>query len=892
SKESDYASRPKEITKDLYQVKEYYSMTFDFKGHGYSDSPMYGPWRYEPGEKPYKPLEPKEEGWIFKGWYTSATDHSDAAKFDFSQPLTGSVAVYAWWVKEHTVTFHLNNGSSDDVFKVILVENGSYVAAPEEIPQRKDYEFQVWSFNPEAREGLSRKTITKDTDVYALWKDVSTKSVFFDLNGKTVSEEPGMLHVVAGNKVKEPKKPQATEGWEFLGWYKDSGCTDGNEFDFENELITEDTILHAKWSDKLKLWVDGTQVDASNCDNEAFSYDIARHELTLKDLTFSKTNEEIPSETIPVTALKKPYVAYIYADGMDITIKGKARMSGEELINVAGILVGGSVTLDGDFEICDTGAAIYARNVIINGGSIKADSKAIGDDDKYGNTKMPYGIWAASSIEFNGGTTDIDLIDAVDGYALAVRAGDISINDGEVHLKVQEYTDAKLIKNHGKVNNSLNILGPAGVAFDAGRQCFVDAYGEEAVEVRLGKGENPWCIVRFSVNGISASAPVSQSVKRGTKAKVPVAPYAAGFEFCGWYTAATCKDEERFNFDTPVTEDITLYAKWEKSSETDPAEHPEILVGSQSPLDPVPVIGPMTTDLYLVKGQKFIIPDCWVIKRDDKDSKKIISISKKGQFKAKKTGEAKIWYGDRVVNVHVMQPAVTKSLKLEAGQTENRQISVSGIDPVAMPVFFYSANPEVARVDQYGNVYAYAKGSVVITAYINGSAYKCKVTVTENNGTTRERSMYMVSGSTRPIRVKVKGVKKLEWTSSDPEVAELNDAKTKVTTKKPGMAVLTAKAGSDPMDTYSIYVFSEDNGLYGNYLEGRNNKYSMKMNTGEKKQSVLEMNYLQHSVLFKSSKPDIAFLDEYGNVVARRKGKAKFSAKVNGKTITINVTVE
>ena len=891
ARESDYASRPCEITTDVYKIKEYYGMTFDFQGHGYSDSPMYTPKRYNPGEKPYKPLDPKEEGWIFKGWYTSATDHSDAAKFDFSQPLTGSVAVYAWWVKEHKVTFRLNDGSKDDVFKVVSAEDNTYVVEPEEIPQRKGYEFQGWSFSPDSGSRLTNHTIKADTDVYAIWKNVKTYSVGWDMNGKTVTEEPQMLHVIYGNKAEEPKKPQATEGWEFLGWYKDSGCTDGNEFDFENELITEDIILHAKWSDKLKLWVDGTQVDASNCDNEAFSYDIARHELTLKDLTFSKTDAEIPSETIPARAVK-PYVAYIYADGMDITIKGKARMSGEEDVNIAGILVGGTATLDGDFEISDTGAAIYARNVIINGGSIKAVSKVIGCDDKDGNTKMPYGIWASSSIEFNGGTTDIDLIDAVDGYALAVRAGDISINDGEVHLKVQEYTDAKLIKNHGKVNNSLNILGPAGVAFDAGRQCFVDAYGEDAVEVRLGKGENPWCIVSFSVNGMDTVAPADQSVKRGTKARVPVSPFIAGYEFLGWYKNAACEGE-RFIFDEPIMEDTILYAKWEKAVETDTEEHPELLLSTHSPLDPVPMISLLTTELYLVKGQKFIIPDCWVIKRDDTKSKKVISISKKGQFKAKKAGDAQIWYGDRCVEVHVCQPKVTKSLKLEVGQNESNRISVSGIDPVGMPVLFQSADPDVASVDQNGDVYAYTKGSVVITAYINGSAYKCKVTVTEKNGTPRERNMHVISGSTKPVKVKIKGVKKPEWISSDPEVAELNASKTKVKTKKPGLAVLTAKASEDPLDTYTVYVLSEDIRMKGSYLEGgKNNKYTLKLNLEGRKCTAISAENVMQPVIFKSSKPDIAFMDENGQVTARRKGKAKFTAKIDGKTITINVVVE
>ncbi|MBP5609477.1 MAG: hypothetical protein J6X66_14570 [Lachnospiraceae bacterium] len=45
-------------------------------------------------------------------------------------------------------------------------------------------------------------------------------------------------------------------------------------------------------------------------------------------------------------------------------------------------------------------------------------------------------------------------------------------------------------------------------------------------------------------------------------------------------------------------------------------------------------------------------------------------------------------------------------------------------------------------------------------------------------------------------------------------------------------------------------------------------------------------------VVFKSSKPDIAFMDENGKVTARRKGKAKFTTKIDGKTVTINVVVE
>ncbi|MCR5249243.1 MAG: hypothetical protein K6E50_01405 [Lachnospiraceae bacterium] len=48
---------------------------------------------------------------------------------------------------------------------------------------------------------------------------------------------------------------------------------------------------------------------------------------------------------------------------------------------------------------------------------------------------------------------------------------------------------------------------------------------------------------------------------------------------------------------------------------------------------------------------------------------------------------------------------------------------------------------------------------------------------------------------------------------------------------------------------------------------------------------------MEQPVVFKSSKPEIAFIDEGGYVVARSKGKAKFTTKVNGKAITITVVV-
>ena len=60
--------------------------------------------------------------------------------------------------------------------------------------------------------------------------------------------------------------------------------------------------------------------------------------------------------------------------------------------------------------------------------------------------------------------------------------------------------------------------------------------------------------------GNHGTAPEAQKVKDGEKALKPDDPTESGFTFDGWYVDAACKSA--YDFDTPVTEDITLYAKW------------------------------------------------------------------------------------------------------------------------------------------------------------------------------------------------------------------------------------------------------------------------------------------------------------------------------------------
>ncbi len=72
---------------------------------------------------------------------------------------------------------------------------------------------------------------------------------------------------------------------------------------------------------------------------------------------------------------------------------------------------------------------------------------------------------------------------------------------------------------------------------------------------------DPVYVVSFDLNYDGATgAPASQRVNSGEKATEPTAPVRDGYAFVGWST--TADGQVLFNFNTDITSNITLYAKW------------------------------------------------------------------------------------------------------------------------------------------------------------------------------------------------------------------------------------------------------------------------------------------------------------------------------------------
>ena len=241
------------------------------------------------------------------------------------------------------------------------------------------------------------------------------------------------------------------------------------------------------------------------------------------------------------------------------------------------------------------------------------------------------------------------------------------------------------------------------------------------------------CTVSFDSNGGSSVA--AQSVNYNTTASKPADPSRKGYTFAGWFTGKDCKTA--YDFNSNVTGDITLYAKWNKipdQSSNTPKKYKVSLNASSIPLQK----GKSTTAVKatLTKGDS--------IAKWKSSNKKIATVDKKGKITAKKTGTATITVKTKKgatasVKVKVQKGKVTtkkltitnvtdKKLTLKKGKTFKIKTSVT---PITSPdkISYASSNKKIVTIDKKGKLKAVKKGTATITVKSGKKTVKFKVNV-------------------------------------------------------------------------------------------------------------------------------------------------------------------
>ena len=145
-------------------------------------------------------------------------------------------------------------------------------------------------------------------------------------------------------------------------------------------------------------------------------------------------------------------------------------------------------------------------------------------------TSLWGGFAGNTPVAYNDGKTDY-------GYTFRVVA-----NDGYQ----LDYSNLKIFYNEGEVTSTVEVSKYSWGAY---------------VTVNLGKANGTPAVYTITFNSNDGTSVESQNVNAGEKLTEPTpAPTKEGFTFDGWYEDSTFS--KKFDFNTPITDNMTLYAKW------------------------------------------------------------------------------------------------------------------------------------------------------------------------------------------------------------------------------------------------------------------------------------------------------------------------------------------
>lgn len=222
-----------------YFELETYSLVFDANGGEFTDAPA-GDTRYSGnqytengtyGETAELPVEPKKDGYDFKGWQDSET------KFIYTDSvpaIAGDVDYVAVWEKKtYDVTFTITDEEGKVIFEeTVTFDHGEDVVAPNYyLPD--GYKFSGWE--------IPADTKAEDADDYSAEADLKIYDVKYVATtgvpaGATIPADSTAVH----KEVIDVDAATVPEGYTFEGWFIDSmdGAKAGSTYTINAAPVT------------------------------------------------------------------------------------------------------------------------------------------------------------------------------------------------------------------------------------------------------------------------------------------------------------------------------------------------------------------------------------------------------------------------------------------------------------------------------------------------------------------------------------------------------------------------------------------------------------------------------------------------------------------------------
>ena len=383
--------------------------------------------------------------------------------------------------------------------------------------------------------------------LYSPSKQVAYKAafydIFYDLQGHGEGTHSTTQNIRRGSHLE--LLPPYEDGWKFEGWYTDLECTE--LYNNDNPVLSSFT-LYAKWSEVEPYTITVT--------NDGHGKGTAS-----PDTAYAGDKITLSAEPDAGYSFKE----WVVVTGPNVTFSGDTFYMGDADIVIQATFEATAYTITVTDDGNGTGSAYPAS------GATGTEVVLIASPNSGYRLKewqVVSGGVTVSENKFLIGTEDVvikaifELVPTTYTVTFDANGHGISpveqiVEDGNTASKPADPTET------GWIFGGWYTEAACSNAFDFSTPITADiTLYAKWTEVSVTPVTYT---VTFDANG-HGTAPAAQTVNSGEKATEPTAPTESGWTFGGWYKEATCTTA--FDFTTPITADITLYAKWTEESVT------------------------------------------------------------------------------------------------------------------------------------------------------------------------------------------------------------------------------------------------------------------------------------------------------------------------------------
>ncbi|MDR0301605.1 MAG: InlB B-repeat-containing protein, partial [Treponema sp.] len=568
----------------------------------------------DPNARATRPPAMSRTGYGFGGWYKEPSFNT---LWNFETDIViGNTTLYAKWeAGSYTRTVTFDAGSGTPAPDNQTVTYGAKAMQPPAM-SRAGYGFGGWYKDPyfNTQWNFETDTVAANTTLYAKWEASNyTRTVTFNAGGGTPA--PGNQTITQGAKATQPPAMSRT-GYGFGGWYTDSAFN--TPWNFGMDTVTADTILYAKWV--AGSYTRTVTFDANGGTPAPIIQTIAQGAKATQPPAMSKagygfggwyTDPDFNTEwhfgtdtVIADMTLYAEWVAGSYtrtvtfdADGGtpapgNQTITQGAKATQPPAMSRAGYGFGGWYTdpyfntpWNFETDIVTADMTIYAKWVG-NSYTRTVTFDADGGTPAPGNQTVTQGAkvtqppaMSKTGYGFGGWYADPSFSNTWNFGTNTVTA------DMTIYAKWDMlYSTVSFDAGGGtpapdsqRIAQGAKIVEPFAINKEG--YGFVGWYKDSGFNTPWNFGTDTvtadttiyakWVVFNYTISfnaGGGTPAPNNQTVTYNTKATQPPAMSRSYYGFGGWYADPDFNTE--WNFETGVTANMTLYAKWEAGSYT------------------------------------------------------------------------------------------------------------------------------------------------------------------------------------------------------------------------------------------------------------------------------------------------------------------------------------